>query len=46
VFEDKEYVDQAIIAVEKRIRHEDMTPTGEISEMKPGVQEHEVVKFT
>ena len=26
VFEDKEYADQAIIAVEKRIHHEDMTP--------------------
>jgi hypothetical protein len=45
VFEDKEYADQAIIAVEKRIHHEDMTPTREISEMKPGVREHEVAKF-
>jgi hypothetical protein len=40
VFEDKEYADQVIIAVEKRIHHEDMTPAPEIRD-KPGATEHE-----
>jgi hypothetical protein len=44
VFEDKEYADQAIIAVEKRIHHEDMTPVTEIRD-KPGATEHEVARF-
>ena len=41
MFEDKEYADQAIIAVEKRIHHEDMAPA-EIPDGKTVVQEHEV----
>jgi hypothetical protein len=44
VFEDKEYADQAIIAVEKRIHHEDMTPATEIHD-KGGATEHEVARF-
>jgi hypothetical protein len=44
VFEDKEYADQAIIAVEKRIHHEDMTSVPEIRD-KPGATEHEVARF-
>ena len=45
MFEDKEYADQAIIAVEKRIHHEDMSPAGEIRDLKPGATEHEVARF-
>ncbi|KAN0122810.1 hexose transporter-like protein [Hyaloscypha variabilis] len=44
LFEDKEYADQAIIAVEKRIHHEDMRPR-DFPDGKAGVQEHEVAKF-
>jgi hypothetical protein len=44
VFEDKEYADQAIIAVEKRIHYEDMRPR-DFPDGKAGVQEHEVAKF-
>ncbi len=44
VFENKEYADQAIIAVEKRIHHEDMTPVTEIRD-KPGATEYEVARF-
>jgi hypothetical protein len=44
VFEDKEYADQAIIAVEKRIHHEDMSPT-DSGDLKAGATEHEVAKF-
>lgn len=43
MFEDKEYADQAIIAVEKRIHHEDMAPA-EIPDGKTVVQEHEVAR--
>ena len=43
MFEDKEYADQAIIAVEKRIHHEDMAPA-EVPDGKTVVQEHEVAR--
>ncbi|PMD64344.1 hexose transporter-like protein [Hyaloscypha bicolor E] len=43
LFEDKEYADQAIIAVEKRIHHEGMAPA-EIPDGKTVVQEHEVAR--
>jgi hypothetical protein len=43
VFEDKEYADQVIVAVEKRIHHEDMTPAPEIRD-KAGATDHEVAR--